>query len=689
VYDIFWKIIQGLIKMPVIRHSSSKIGTGFKLFFLFLLSWNLGEMPLATSTNEAIGDANIYSSTVALQKISIQQNIQKNASIETPTPSLAQKNGQVPGQAILPSPDNTQEFQGTAALGPGLSPTPVPDLTGSYSPDEVLIKFDPNTPKKVIEQCLGSVNATLDSQIEELHVLEVKIPNGKVTESISSLSACQGILYAEPNYDVWMADIAPNDPGWGNQYGLLAIHAPQGWALSTGSPSVTIAFVDTGVDTHHVDLAGKIVPGYDFVNEDNDPQDDNGHGTHVAGTAAAISNNRVGITGVSWGARIMPIKALNAYGNGSFAEVAAGIAWAADHGAQVINLSLGGTSPSSVLEDAVNYAYGKGVILVAAGGNMGSNSVLFPAAYPHVIAVAATDESNKKANFSNFGPEIDVAASGVSIYSTVIGNAFGYMSGTSMSTAYVSGLAAILRGIPNNSNPDKIAQEIETTSLDLGVRGWDEQYGYGLIQLDAAIQFSLTSTTPVLTPTFNPPTTVPNSDPALLTAQVLPATGFLPGRKASLEIQPAEKAYEDLGKIWLEIPHLELALPIVGVPQVGNGWDVSWLGRQAGWLNGTAFPTAAGNSVISAHVYDAYGKPGPFVNLSTLSWGDQIIVHAFGYEYVYEVRESKRVTPDAVSSAIQHEKLPWLTLITCQGYDGASNDYKYRTIISAVEVEIR
>ena len=219
-----------------------------------------------------------------------------------------------------------------------------------------------------------------------------------------------------------------------------------------------------------------------------------------------ISNNRVGIAGISWGARIMPIKVLNAYGNGSFADVAAGIAWAADHGAQVINLSLGGTSPSSVLEDAVNYAYGRGVILVAAGGNMGSNSVLFPAAYPHVIAVAATDGSNKKANFSNFGPEIDVAAPGVSIYSTVIGNVFGYMSGTSMSTAYVSGLAAILRGILNNSNPDKIAQEIETTSLDLGVRGWDEQYGYGLIQLDAAIQFALTSTTPVLTPTFNPPT---------------------------------------------------------------------------------------------------------------------------------------------------------------------------------------
>ena len=675
--------------MPFIPSRFSKIGIGFKLFFLFLLIWNLGGMSLSTSANDAREYKSIYSSIGALQKTAIQQNIQENTPTETPTPSSTQKNYRPPGQATLSSPYYTQEFHGSAALTPGASPTPVPDLTGSYSPDEVLIKFDPITPTKVIEQCLGSVKATLNSQIEDLHVLEIKIPTGKVTESISSLSACPGILYAEPNYDVWMTDTFPNDPGWGNQYGLLTIHAPQGWALSTGSPSVIIAFVDTGIDIHHVDLGEKIVPGYDFVNEDNDPQDDNGHGTHVAGIAAAISNNHVGITGVSWGARIMPVKALNAYGNGSFEDVAAGIAWAADNGAQVINLSLGGTSPSSVLEDAVNYAYGKGVILVAAGGNMGTNSVLYPAAYPHVIAVAATDGSNKKAYFSNFGPEIDVAAPGVSIYSTIIGNTFGYMSGTSMSTAFVSGLAAILRGIPNNGNPDKIAQEIETTSLDLGAAGWDEQYGYGLIQMNAAIQFSLSTATPVSTPTFTPSTPAPKPDSALLTAQVLPATGFLPSRKTSLGIQPTEKAYEDLGEIWLEIPRLELKLPIVGVPQVGNGWDVSWLGNQAGWLNGTAFPTGAGNSVISAHVYDAYGKPGPFVNLGTLLWGDQIIVHAFSYEYVYEVRESKRVTPEAVSSAIQHEKLPWLTLITCQGYDEASTAYKYRTIVRAVQVEIR
>jgi LPXTG-site transpeptidase (sortase) family protein len=174
-----------------------------------------------------------------------------------------------------------------------------------------------------------------------------------------------------------------------------------------------------------------------------------------------------------------------------------------------------------------------------------------------------------------------------------------------------------------------------------------------------------------------------------LAAQVLPATGFTPNRTTILPLQPAVNAYADLGDLWLEIPRLDVELPIVGVPQVSNGWDVSWLGNQVGWLNGTAFPTQSGNSVLSAHVYDAYGKPGPFVKLDSLQWGDQIIVHAFGQAYVYAVRELTLVTPEAVSSAIKHEEYPWLTLITCKDYDEASNSYRTRVVVRAVLVGIK
>ena len=144
---------------------------------------------------------------------------------------------------------------------------------------------------------------------------------------------------------------------------------------------------------------------------------------------------------------------MNASGNGSFANVAAGIVWAADNGARVINLSLGGNTPSSTLQDAVNYAYARGVIIVAAAGNSAGNSAFYPASYPHVIAVVATDSSNHHASFSNSGPDIAVAAPGVSIYSTMIGNTYGYLSGTSMAAPFVAGLAAILRGLPGDNSP--------------------------------------------------------------------------------------------------------------------------------------------------------------------------------------------------------------------------------------------
>jgi LPXTG-site transpeptidase (sortase) family protein len=177
----------------------------------------------------------------------------------------------------------------------------------------------------------------------------------------------------------------------------------------------------------------------------------------------------------------------------------------------------------------------------------------------------------------------------------------------------------------------------------------------------------------------------------------LPGTGFSPQHVTVLSAQPAEKAYANfstgsnqvLGDLWLEIPRLGVQMPIVGVPQSDGEWDVSWLGNDAGWLNGTAFPTWAGNSVMTGHVYDANGNPGPFVHLNWLWWGDKVVVHAWGGQYVYEVRQVMQVGPEATSSVITHEELPWVTLITCRGYDEASNSYKYRVVVRAVLVEVK
>lgn len=176
---------------------------------------------------------------------------------------------------------------------------------------------------------------------------------------------------------------------------------------------------------------------------------------------------------------------------------------------------------------------------------------------------------------------------------------------------------------------------------------------------------------------------VPHTRPGLL-----PNTGFGPGHETVLSAQPADGAYAELGDLWLEIPRLGIQIPIVGVPKGAGGWDVSWLGGRAGWLNGSAFPTWPGNSVLTGHVYDAYGKPGPFVRLNSLTWGDSVIVHAWGAQDVFAIRQVAEVGPGATSWVFRHEDLPWVTLITCRGYDETSNSYKYRVVVRAVLVQV-
>jgi len=190
-----------------------------------------------------------------------------------------------------------------------------------------------------------------------------------------------------------------------------------------------------------------------------------------------------------------------------------------------------------------------------------------------------------------------------------------------------------------------------------------------------------------MTPTSTPFSSVP-SKTSVPNSPVLPGTGFAANRITTLPQQST--AYANLGDLWLEIPRLGVQMAIVGVPQQADGgWDVSWLGNAAGWLNGTAFPTWSGNSVLTGHVYTADGNPGPFVHLNSLWWGDQVIVHAWGAQYIYEVRSVLQVAPGQVSSVITHKAQPWVTLITCRGYDEASNSYNYRVAVQAVLVEVK
>ena len=327
----------------------------------------------------------------------------------------------------------------------------------------------------------------LDIGLGELGIYGVVTIPGKMDSTLEALRKSTLVLDVEPNYPIEALDTTPNDPAFPDQYGLAAIHAVQGWSTENGSRNIRIAILDTGVDFHHPDLSDQLLPGFDIYNDDAVPQDDHGHGTAVTGIAAATTNNGIGMAGVGWQVQIMPVKVLGSSGSGTYGDVAAGIMWATSQGAQVINMSLGGASPSFTLEFAVNYAASKGILLVAASGNNGNEGVLYPARYPQVIAVAATDQVNKRASFSTFGPEVDVAAPGVQVYTTALGGGYAKRSGTSFSTPHVSGLAGLLFSMPGQVTASQVRAAIESGSLDTEQPGWDPYTGSGLIQVDAAM----------------------------------------------------------------------------------------------------------------------------------------------------------------------------------------------------------
>ena len=280
-------------------------------------------------------------------------------------------------------------------------------------------------------------------------------------------------------------------------YNLNKIKAAEAWLSCYQGQGVTVAVVDTGVDLDHPDLQANIVTGKSFVDGASSPDDDYGHGTHVAGILAAVGNNG-GVVGVAPSARIMPVKVLDEQGTGSIYDVADGIGWAADHGAKVINLSLGTVSDSSTLEDAVDYAYDQGVLLVAAGGNCGSSDYYFngcdyqdqpiyPGAYADVVAVASTNSSDAQSSFSTQGSYIEIAAPGSDIYSAYYDGGYATMSGTSMASPHVAGLAALIWSQNSGWTNRQVRAQIRNTAQDLGASGWDSQFGYGRIDAASAM----------------------------------------------------------------------------------------------------------------------------------------------------------------------------------------------------------
>ncbi len=325
---------------------------------------------------------------------------------------------------------------------------------------------------------------------DPFYVIESK--NESTEQLVGRLKNDYDLSIVEPNYiyakQVKAVATVPNDEFFKPyQWNLSQIEIGNGWSLA-GGEDVTIAILDTGVDPSHLDLKGKLLKGYNAFDDSDDYSDSHGHGTHVAGIAAALTNNVTGIAGVSWKSNILPVKVLNEAGEGSSFEVAKGIYWAVDHGADVINMSLGDYNDSDALHDAIKYAYKNDVVIVTASGNDNVEDPMYPAQYEESFTVAAVDDARNRAFFSNYGKHVDITAPGENIPSLFPDNNYIVMSGTSMASPHVAGLAGLIRSLRPDLSNKQVYEVMRSTAKDLGTKGHDPYYGFGEIDVAAALK---------------------------------------------------------------------------------------------------------------------------------------------------------------------------------------------------------
>jgi thermitase len=361
---------------------------------------------------------------------------------------------------------------------------PAKPAAPKYAPGELIVKFKSGTSSATVQSLHAKAGAKV-AKTSKLGYQVVKFNGASVEAMLQKYKKFPNVEYVEPNY-YFHAFWTPNDPAFASQqWGPQKIQAHAAWDVTQGSSAVKIAVVDTGVQANHPDLAGKVINGWDFVYDDSVPNDANGHGTHVAGIAAAATNNGIGIAGMAPNVKILAVRVLDANGSGTLDDVAAGIRYAADQGAKVINLSLGSSVGSTTLQNAVNYAWNKGAVVVAAAGNSGSSSPSYPAYYTNAIAVASTSSSDAKSSFSNWGSWVDVAAPGSNIYSTFKGSSYATLSGTSMAAPHVAGLAGLLAS--QGRTASQIRAAIQNTADRIS--GTGTYWTYGRINAYRAVNY--------------------------------------------------------------------------------------------------------------------------------------------------------------------------------------------------------
>jgi thermitase len=348
----------------------------------------------------------------------------------------------------------------TDLLPTSLDDIPAADIIKTRLPkrpaaDRVIIQFTDASSFAERRNYVRAIGGVLERSLSRIDTYVVTF-DGSAPANIPTSSIVVNI-----ERDTFAAVTATNDTFYDSQWALPYLGVEDIWLqLPEDAEPITVAVVDSGICADHPDLDGVLVTGWDFVEDDNSPDDEMGHGCGVAGVIAAIPNNGIGVAGVSPVVEVMPLRVLDKFGVGTQSNIAAAIVFAADRRVDIINLSLASPNPSQTVEDAVNYAIGKGVTVIAAAGNNGSEGAWYPAALPNVISVGAIDQSEERSSFSNFGANVDIYAPGRNIYTTSVTNNYQTMTGTSFAAPLVSGLTALDMAVTgsDNTNEEEIAR---------------------------------------------------------------------------------------------------------------------------------------------------------------------------------------------------------------------------------------
>ena len=399
-------------------------------------------------------------------------------------------NPAVPGKAPTSGPTGEQTAVPTIRFGgpvAGKASNPsvpaVPPGTIEYASGHILLKFRPGTDASTEAGVLAAHGGTIQRTIGGLDVQVVSVPAGAEYARIAEFQCEPSVQYAEPDY-ICRATFTPDDTDFATQqWDMNIIHAPEAWDLTKGARWVEVADLDTGFDFNHTDFDQQVVDSHNFTS-DASAQDGHGHGTHTAGTIAALTNNAHGVAGVGFNSSLIIGKVLTDGGWGEFSWVAEGIVWAVHRQARVINMSLGAWGDDQTMHDAVDYATLHNIVVCCAAGNGNTNQLFYPASYANSLAIGATDSADARAWFSNYGDYVDVSAPGLGVYSTYHGDTYTTMSGTSMACPHVAGLAALVWSTQYGTDAQSVRDRIIATTDAITT---DQPMGSGRINAARAV----------------------------------------------------------------------------------------------------------------------------------------------------------------------------------------------------------